>query len=310
MNKRKLYTGFFILLVFSSVSFNLFSQSVKAGVDRDKIFIGEQIKLKLAVEGGRAGIKWFSFPDSLNHFEIINRGKVDTVLNGSVTNYYQLITITSFDSGHWEFPSLFLPGIVQPTPPIAIDVMPVDVSKMQDYNDIKDIEEVKQENDWMLIGFIAAITIISIAIVCWLLFKKRTIIVESRPYAGNLSPYEMALAELDKLKGQTLHSPADIKRYYSALTDISRTFFYRQLHQHSLQQTTDEWMLALQPLSIDNDTKTSFFQVLRLADTVKFAKYLPHARDNETSVEVVKSMLQKVSLLHSTIHSNYQPTQA
>jgi hypothetical protein len=60
---------------------------------------------------------------------------------------------------------------------------------------------------------------------------------------------------------------------------------------------------------MDNDIKTSFFQVLRLADTVKFAKYLPHARDNETSIEVIKNTLQKASLLQSSIHSNYQPKQ-
>jgi hypothetical protein len=239
VNKRKLYTGFFILLVLSSVTSQLFSQSVKAGVDRNKIFIGEQIRLKLAIEGGRAGMKWFSFPDSLNHIEVIKRGKIDTVLNGSVTNYYQIITVTSFDSGRWEFPSLFVPGLSQPTPPIAIEVMPVDVSKMQDYNDIKDIEEVKQENDWLIIGIIAAVTLFSIAMIYWLYRKKRKVIVESRPLMGNMTPLDWAIAELNKLKAQTLNTPAEVKKYYSGLTDISRTFFYRQLQQHSLQQTTD-----------------------------------------------------------------------
>lgn len=307
MNKRKLYIGFFILLVLSSVTSQLFSQTPKAGVDRDKIFIGEQIKLKLAVEGGRAGLKWFSFPDSLNHFEIVKRGKIDTVLNGSTTNYYQVITITSFDSGRWEFPSLFLPGIVQPTPPIAIDVMPVDVSQMQDYNDIKDIEEVKQENDWLIVGIIAAVTLLSIGLLYWFFIKKKKVIVEKTTAKSLVSPLGWALSELNKLRSQSLDTPAEVKRYYSGLTDISRTFFNRQFQHDSLQQTTDEWMMALQPLSVDHETKTSFFQVLRLADTVKFAKYLPHSRDNETSVEVIKNMLQKASLLHSSIHSNYQP---
>lgn len=307
MNKRTLYIGFFVLLVLSSVTSQLFSQTAKAGVDKDKIFIGEQVRLKLAVEGGRAGLKWFTFPDSLNHFEIVKRSKIDTVLNGSTTNYYQTITITSFDSGRWEFPSLFLPGVMQPTPPIAIDVMPVDVSQMQDYNDIKDIIEVAQENDWLIVGVIAAATLLSIGIIWWLFIKKKKVIVKRRPAKGSLSPLEWALAELNKLKSQKLDTPLEVKKYYSGLTDISRTFFYRQFQQGSMQQTTDEWMMALQPLSVDNETKTSFFQVLRLADTVKFAKYLPHSRDNETSVEVIKNMLQKVSLLHSSIHSNYQP---
>jgi len=307
VNKRTLYIGFFLLLVLSSVTSQLFSQTAKAGVDRAKIFIGEQVRLKLAVEGGRAGLRWFTFPDSLNHFEIIKRSKIDTVLNGSTTNYYQTITITSFDSGRWEFPSLFLPGVMQPTPPIAIDVMPVDVSQMQDYNDIKDIIEVTQENDWLIVGMVAVITLLSIAMIWWLFIKKKKVMVERRPAKGTLSPLDWALAELNKLKSQRLDSPLEVKRYYTGLTDISRTFFSRQFSQDSMQQTTDEWMIALQPLAVDNEAKTSFFQVLRLADTVKFAKYLPHSRDNETSVEVIKNMLQKASLLHSSIHSNYQP---
>ena len=307
MNKRTLYIGFFLLLVLSSVTSQLFSQTAKAGVDRAKIFIGEQVRLKLAVEGGRAGLRWFTFPDSLNHFEIIKRSKIDTVLNGSTTNYYQTITITSFDSGRWEFPSLFLPGVMQPTPPIAIDVMPVDVSQMQDYNDIKDIIEVTQENDWLIVGMVAVITLLSIAMIWWLFIKKKKVMVERRPAKGTLSPLDWALAELNKLKSQRLDTPLEVKRYYTGLTDISRTFFSRQFSQDSMQQTTDEWMIALQPLAVDNEAKTSFFQVLRLADTVKFAKYLPHSRDNETSVEVIKNMLQKASLLHSSIHSNYQP---
>lgn len=297
------------MLVLSSVTSQLLSQTVKAGVDRNKIFIGEQIRLKLALEGGKAGMNWFNFPDSLNHFEIIKRDKIDTVLNGSTTNYYQIITITSFDSGRWEFPSLFLPGLLQPTPPIAIEVMPVDVSQMQDYNDIKDIEEVNLQTHWLIVAIIAAVTLLAIAMIYWL-FRKKKKVVSKRPVKGGLSPLEQALAELNKLKEQSHQSPAEVKKFYSALSDISRNFFYRQLDQQSLQQTTDEWMVALQPLSIDNETKISFFQMLRLADTVKFARYLPHARDNETSIEVVKNMLQKVSLLHSSIHSNYQPKQA
>lgn len=310
MNKRKLYIGFLTLMVLLSVTAELFSQTTKAGVDRNKIFIGEQIKLKLAVEGGRAGMKWFSFPDSLNHFEIIKRDKIDTVLNGKFTNYYQVITITSFDSGRWEFPSLFMPGISQPTPPIAIDVMPVDVSQMEDYNDIKDIIEVTADTNWWIIGIIALITLLSLVMIYWLFSRKRKVLVLKKTLNGKQTPLEWALAELNKLKDQSLQTPAEVKKYYSGLTDISRTFFFMQLQQHSVQQTTDEWMATLHPLTVDADTKTAFFQVLRLADTVKFARYLPHVRDNETSIEVVKTMLQKVTLLHSSFHSNYQPNPA
>lgn len=306
MNQRKLYIVFFLGFALSFIQICVSAQTVKVAANRNKIFIGEQVKLKFSIEKGKAGINWFQFPDSINHFEIVEKSKIDTVLNGSYTNYYQTISITSFDSGLWEFPSLSLAGINQATNPISINVLPVDVSKMQDYNEIKDIEEVKPENNWLIVGILAAITLISIIVIYWLLKKKKAAV--SKPLLkGNLTPLEWALAELNKLNAKNIQTPVEIKRYYSELTNISRTFFSMQLQQHSLQQTTDEWMVNLQPLPVANEIKTAFFQFLRLADTVKFAKYLPPARENEISAEAIKLMLQKVSLLQSDLHSNYQP---
>lgn len=307
MNYRKIYIVFFFGLILLSKQSKLFSQTVKASVDRDRVFIGEEIKLKLSVEKGKRGITWFSFPDSLNHLEVIRRSKIDTVLNGNYTNYYQTISITSFDSGRWDFPSLSLPGISRPTLPISIDVLPVDISKMEDYNDIKDIEEVKRENNWFITAIIIAITLISIAAIYRLLIKKKKAVKANTDLKGKLSPLEWAIAELNKLNGPDLHAPVEVKKYYSDLTNISRTFFNKQLQQRSLQQTTDEWMIDLESLSVDNEIKTSFFQFLRQADAVKFAKYLPTSNDNKTSVDAIKQMLKKVSLLNSTIHSKYQP---
>jgi len=289
------------------VTTSLYSQSVTANVDKDRIFIGEQIQLKLSITGTKAGLTWFNFSDSMNHMEVVTRGKIDTVSNGGTTNYFQTITITSFDSGRWDFPSLVLPGISRATSPIPIEVMPVDVSGMQDYNDIKDIEEVKQENNRVIIGIIAAITLLSLISMYILFIKKNKVFTAAPVLKGKQTPLEWAFAELNQLDGKTMRDQAELKKYYSELTRISRTFFLMQLQQDSHQQTTDEWMLRLQPLSVDNDTKTYFFQFLRLSDTVKFAKYLPPARENEGATEAIKNMLQKVSLLHSDVYSNYQP---
>jgi len=307
VNYRKLYIVFFIGLILLGIQSNLFSQTVRAAVDRDRIFIGEEIKLKLSVENGKAGITWFSFPDSVNHLEVTKKSKIDTVSKGGYTNYYQIISITSFDSGRWEFPALSLAGVSQATPTITIDVLPIDVSKMQDYNDIKDIEEVPPGNNGLITALIIAITLISIAVIYWLFTKKKKPVRADAGFKEKLSPLEWAMAELNKLNGRDLHAPVEVKKYYSDLTDISRIFFNRQLQQHSFQQTTDEWMINLQSLQVDNETKSSFFQFLREADAVKFAKYLPPANDNQSSVGAIKQMLQKVALVHSTIHSKYQP---
>jgi hypothetical protein len=289
---------------------NTFAQVVKAEVDRDKILIGEQIKLKLTLQTSRRVPTWFQFPDSVNHLLIINRSKIDTVLNGPFTNYYQTITITSFDSGRWEFPSLSIASINKPTNPVGIDVLPVDVSKLQDYHDIKEIEEVKQENDKTIIAIIVALTLVSI-IICYILLKRKKAIKTSRPVLkGDLTPLQWALLELDKLQQQSLYRNGQVKKHYSDLTNISRKFFDMQLHQQVLHYTTDEWMIKLQSLPVAPDSKTSFIQLLRLADTVKFAKYVPPADEGEKSIETTRLMLQKLAQLQENPHANYQPYRA
>lgn len=293
--------------MFSLVASSLFSQSIKAEIDRDKILIGEQIRMKLSVQGGSTNMSWFNFPDSIPHLEIVQQGKIDTAVNGATTNYYQTISITSFESGTWTFPSLSISGVNQSTPAFNISVLPVDVSQMQDYNDIKEIEEVQIDTNWFIIAFIAALTLFSIGMIYWLIRKKKTAVMVPPSIRGNLSPLDWALGELDKLSRQPVQTPAEVKKYYSDLTGISRTFFNIQLQQQSFHQTTDEWMIALQPLQVDNETRIYFFQFLRLADTVKFAKYQPPASENQASPDIIKRMLQKVSLLHSNIYSNYQP---
>jgi len=307
VNKHRLYIVSFFLLACCIIHTSVFAQTVKAEVDRDKILIGEQIKLKLTLQTPMPPSTWFQFPDSINHLEIVNRSKIDTILNGRYTNYSQTITITSFDSGRWEFPSLSIASIKQATPPIAIDVLPVDVSKLQDYHDIHEIEEVKQENDPVIIAIIIAFTIISLIVTIWLLLKKKKLSIKAPVLKDNLTPLQWALNELDKLQQQMLYKNNQVKKHYSELTNISRNFFHLQLHQPSLQQTTDEWMVNLQSIPIDGGSKTSFFQVLRLADTVKFAKYLPTQEDAEQSIETTRLMIQQVAQWQQNSHTKYQP---
>jgi hypothetical protein len=296
-----------LLLISSIITSAVKAQMVKAEADRDKILIGEQIKLKLSLQTDRPPSTWFQFPDSIDHLEVVKRGKIDTILNGRYTNFVQTITITSFDSGTWQFPALQIASVSQPTNPITIDVLPVDVSKLQDYHDIKEIEEVKQENDPVIIGIIIALTILSVIVVIWLIRRKKKLVIEAPVLKGNQSPLQWALSELDNLQQQSLYKNNRVKKHYSELTNISKTFFHMLLKQPSLHQTTDEWMINLKAIPLNDESKTSFLQLLRLADAVKFAKYQPPMEENEQSVPTTKLMLQQVAQWQQNSHTKYQP---
>lgn len=272
--------------------------------DRKQIFIGEQIKVKLSVEQVPMGTAFLNVPDTVNHLEVLERGKIDTVNSNGAFNFYQTISITSFDSGTWKFPSLIWPGINVVTSPFSIDVLPVDVSQLNDYNDIRDIIEYKKEFNWLLILLVAVIVLLLALLARWYINKRRK--PSTLEKFNDKSPLDWALQELEKLNEQNF-APSDGKKYYGSLTEISRTFFARQFSKSTTTQTTDEWMIALQSLQIDADTRSYFFQVLRLSDAVKFAKYIPPSIEMEASMNHTMQMIKKAALLHSEVYSKFQP---
>ena len=277
------------------------AQAVSIKPDREKILIGEQITLLLKAENLKGNVAtWFNMPDTVNHIEVVKRSKIDTIDIAGNQILQQTITITSFDSGRWQIPALVLTvedGSRFTTLPIDIDVVPVDVSQMENYHDIKEIVEVEQESNKLIIILIVLITLVALAAVYYLVKRKKPRVIPAPKLQGNLSPREWALQELEKLRNENLWEHNQVKQHYQRLTDITRQFFFMHLQHKSLNQTTDEWMVKLQSLSVSQPVKTTFMQLLRLADTVKFAKYLPPSGENIESINVARQMVEQAAEL-------------
>jgi hypothetical protein len=305
LKRRSIYRNLLLLFSILLVHQYAFSQAIKAEVDRDKILIGEQIQLKLTIENARTVTSWFNIPDTVNHIEIVERGKIDTLDVNDAVIYQQVITLTSFDSGRWEFPPLSVKGINQSTPPITIDVLPVDVSQLADYHDIKDIEEAEVESSMMITIIIAVVTLLSILLLILLYRIKKRAAIEAPVNIGSQSPYEWAIAELDKLQKEQLYEHGKVKQHYSQLIDITQRFFKMQRRGSPMQLTLDEWIVELQSLQVNSDVKIAFFQLLRMGTSVKFAKYLPSIFDNHQSVQIAKDMIEAVTA--NTEQLKYQP---
>ncbi len=274
------------------------SQNVSAIIERDKILIGEQVNLILKTENVTGIAQWFAMPDTVNHIEVVNRSKIDTIQVVDKLIFQQTITITSFDSGTWQIPALTIQtedNNQLATTPLTLEVLPVDVSQMQEYNDIKEIIEVETTANKTILLIIVAITLISLAFLYWFIKRGKKQKVKAPLLAANLAPVDWALQQLTNLQQQQLTHHNQVKDHYLQLTNILRQYFYLQLNQQSLHQTTDEWMVSLHTLPIGADGKISFLQLLRLADTVKFAKYLPPPAENDQSVETAKKMVLQVA---------------
>lgn len=96
-------------------------------------------------------------------------------------------------------------------------------------------------------------------------------------------PHVVAFAALEKLRGERLWQQEKHKLYYSALTDILRTYLVGQFGVGAMEMTSDEIIEAVRGLDVPQKNAMDLTQILREADLVKFAKAVPDAEDNEAA---------------------------
>lgn len=288
----------FILLLFTSSLSS--AQKISATVDRDKILIGEQIELKILVtdiDKNNADIStWFNLPDTFNHFEIVKRLPIDTISNEGFVSYSQKIILTSFDSGIWQIPAAnvsFTDKQTVQAMPINISVLPVDVSNLKDYHDFKEIIEVKKQTDWLLIGAIAAAVIVLSILIFFLIryFRKRKL--NPKTVLKQFGIKEI-FQQIDELQQKKLIEKHQYKLFFTELISICRNFSDQQINIFSSNKTTDEYILLIKNKIGNEPTQTKYFQLLRLADAVKFAKYIPQNNQCKDAIADAKIFVQTI----------------
>jgi len=288
-----------------------FSQQASATIDRDKILLGEQITLQLKAEDihpqDNPVAAWFDLPDTINHLEVVRRSPIDTVAVDGSTTYFQNIIITSFDSGKWMLPAMQLKlqnnNTVLNTEPFTIEVLPVDVSNLQQYHEMKDIIPVEVKTDWLRVFIFAAILIV-VVIIIYYLTKRRKVKPAIKQPAAKPSLFEETIARLEALQKENL--PATV--FYAKLDAICRNYLQEQLHIRALHLTQDELMVQSNVYLQQQDVRIAFYQLLRLMNAVKFAKYVPPAAQQTESINTAKATVQYIHYhLQRTTQQHAQP---
>lgn len=267
--------------------------TVKATVDKQQILIGQPIQLMLeATSPDNISFPW-PLPDSLPHFEWVEKHGIDTVVRPGERYYRQYLTITSFDSGSWSIPRMaFIIGSKKVfTDSIRINVGYSKIDPSKDYHDIKEIIDVPNPFARWIPWIVAAVSLCSLALVFWLVRKKRLLKQVVIRQAPRLSPFEEAMQQLAELEKQQLPANGSVKAYYSRLTEILRVYLLRRMGISSLAETSEELIGQLRRSPIPQDQFDSLADTLRMSDFVKFAKYLPGITDTERHYRVIRSSI-------------------
>jgi len=295
MRRKKQHTVWILaLLLCTHFAFAQNSVTVNASVDKREILIGEQIQLSLDAKVSLGlNVSWFAL-DTLPHFDIIEKGKIDSVITETEKSYHQVIIITSFDSGMYTIAAL--PLVVEGknflTDSISINIKFKPLDPKQDYHDIKDILDVQNPFAKYIVWAIIAITVLSIFLVIYFITRKKAEKIFEQKEVSRLTPYEEAIDSLEQLKKQQLARKGQVKLYYSRLNDILRLFVLRKLRIASMVKTNEELIMQLKELNISREQFSHLAQALRMSDFVKFAKYLPGENENEQNFDIIKSSVE------------------
>lgn len=111
--------------------------------------------------------------------------------------------------------------------------------------------------------------------------------------APPLPPHVVAIAALEKLRGQRLWQQDKHKLYYSALTDIVRTYIAGRFGVGAMEMTSDEIIEAMRGTELPQKCAMDLTQILREADLVKFAKAMPEADENEAAYRAALDFVEQ-----------------
>ena len=266
---------------------------VSSSLERDSIWLGDQIKMILIAEYPVGTMVSFQqLNDSLgNGVEVLSRSSRDSSkLGDGILQMRQTYLITAFDSGpHPIKPFLFV-GHTKITPdtlrsnPLILFVKVPNVDLKKGFADIKKPYGApvtfKEIAPW-IIGII-----LIAAIVFFILYaisrRRKNIPLFSLPAKPKLPPHVVALSELDKLKEEQLWQHDKVKDYYTRLTGIIRVYLEERYEVPAMEQTTQEILSDFkgENSQIKGKLFTGLQKTLDTADLVKFAKYTPLADEN------------------------------
>lgn len=292
-----LFSIFFISVYFISTA-----QDVEIKTDKNQILIGERIQYDLRVflptlEGYTVN---FGIPDSIPHFETIEREWFDTTknANGSFVLHRKFI-FTSFDSGSWYIPAL--PVTFQAnnrsrqvlTDSVLINVGYAPADTTTEIRDIKPIMDVEVKNYfWYYVaGAVLTALVISLLIYNYIVYRRK---IPKPVLHSALSPYDEAINAIKDLNKYRIEIAEELKEYHTELGFIFKRYFSRITDTNLLNKTTGGLLVEMKQKNIDAALITSVAQVLRAGDAVKFAKHIPSVSESENCATELKLAIEKI----------------
>jgi hypothetical protein len=261
----------------------------RATVDSTDYLIGDWITVHVLLTHPSGATFQPLLGDTLGGFSVIRKEPFRDE-NGEAVGS---VVFAKYDSGSAEIPPIpFLCSVPGDTTvrtvvtnPLAVTIHTVAVDTSKEIKDLKPPLSIGFTLAEILLYVGLVILAAALAVFLYRYWKKRPRDRQEERYVPPPRPaHVIAREQLGVLKEKKLWQHNQIKEYYSELTDIIRRYLENRYHVRALEQTTDEIMDAITLFNIPSPVSGELGSLLRMADLVKFAKFVPGVSDHEGSM--------------------------
>lgn len=283
-----LFAAFFALPTFSQVTVN-------ASIDPLQLLIGEQAHVKVEVSCPTDGdLIMPTYPNNMlmEGIEIVGEVKADTQYLNKKSHMVvtQTYAVTSFDTAFYYIPpfEVLVDSVSYASDPLALKVMTFDV----DTTNVEAIFPMKENVRYPIDieGILAMTGAFMFVILVFILipymigrYRDNKPILRRVTIAPKLPPHQVALQEMERIKGEKSWQRDDVKQYYTELTDALRQYMEERFGFNAMEMTSDEIIVHLNALS-DKEWIDELRELFTMSDLVKFAKYKPLINENDMNL--------------------------
>ena len=268
----------------------------EARIDTLLMLIGEQRELTLDVTcGAKQKLKMPDFRPQQpinSQVEVVDVLGVDTTFldDGKRMQVVQRYTITAWDSAFVLLPPFTVEVDGQPyqSKQLALKVMtiPVDTIHVDQFCPNKDIQRNPFSwDDWRPVIWFLVISQLLLLVLLWLYshwYENKPLIQIIRR-KRKLPAHQVAMNEIERIKGERKWAEEDSKEYYTQLTDTLRNYIRERYGFNAMEMTSSEIIERL--LQEQDETALSELrQLFTTADLVKFAKYTTMINENDANL--------------------------
>lgn len=279
---RQLTTILFIFAIAALPRLARCQTGIEVIPERNSFLLGEPIRLSITIKSGAPDSAFV--PDSLGHFEVLERKPIKINSTNGMATITQELVITSFDSGRWQMPPIAALQSGFSSAAFELEVMTLPTDSIKPYGDITELASMPLPQRWWAKWWVWGLVIFVVGLALWWFYGRR----KKSKTGGWGKPGAVPPGlqqQLEKLKADWQNNQISNLQLGEGLAELLR----QHMAQKGIfsQSKTGEELIVQSKSLYTNALWQQLAQTMRLVNALRFGKFAATPAEGLTAIETM-----------------------